>query len=207
VRSRILVVGFALIVALALVTGSVLLVEYAAAAASLLIVVTLLARKAPQWVRFSHAVARPSMGRFTRPGSGMTTYIADDVFAPALHGRPTDASRETRSPHETRREQRQSSNVDQVLDNSFPASDPPSWTGAISHVAATSNRHHINERLVRRIRAEFLEMPGLCLTIEQAQRLWCLEPRTCEALLKSLIDSRFLRRTDRGLFALCTPHG
>ena len=50
-------------------------------------------------------------------------------------------------------------------------------------------------------------MPGLCLTIEQAQRLWSLEPRTCEALLKSLIDSRFLRRTDRGLFVLRRPRG
>jgi hypothetical protein len=79
-----------------------------------------------------------------------------------------------------------------------------SWTDAISRVAATSN---VNERLVRRIRAEFLEMPGLCLTFEQAQRFWSLEPRMCEALLNSLIDSRFLRRTDRGLFVLCTPRG
>lgn len=45
-RSRMVVVGFALVVALALVTESVLLVGYAAAAASLLIVVTLLVRKA-----------------------------------------------------------------------------------------------------------------------------------------------------------------
>ena len=103
--------------------------------------------------------------------------------------------------------QRPSPNVDQVLDDSFPASDPPSWTGAISRVAGRSERHHGNERLARRIRAEFLEMPGLCLTIEQAQRLWCLEPPTCKALLKSLIDSRFLRRNDRGLFVLCTPRG
>jgi hypothetical protein len=71
----------------------------------------------------------------------------------------------------------------------------------------TSVRPQVNERLVRRIRAEFLEMPGLCLTIEQAQRLWSLEPRTCEALLQSLIDSRFLRRTDRGLFTLRRPRG
>jgi hypothetical protein len=70
-----------------------------------------------------------------------------------------------------------------------------------------SVRPQVNERLVRRIRAEFLEMPGLCLTSEQAQRLWSLEPRTCEALLRSLIDSRFLRRTDRGLFTLRRPRG
>jgi hypothetical protein len=95
--------------------------------------------------------------------------------------------------------------VDQVLDDSFPASDPPSWTGAISRVAGRSERHHGNERLARRIRAEFLERPGLCLTIEQAQRLWSLDPATCEALLKSLTNSRFLRRTDRGLFVLRSP--
>ena len=45
-RSRIVVVGFSLIVALALGTGSVLLLGYAAAAASLLVIVTLLVREA-----------------------------------------------------------------------------------------------------------------------------------------------------------------
>ena len=43
---RRIVMAFALIVALALMTGSVLLVGYAAAAASLLIIVTLLVKKA-----------------------------------------------------------------------------------------------------------------------------------------------------------------
>jgi hypothetical protein len=46
VRDRIVVVGLALAVALALVTGSVLLLGYAAATASVLIIVTLLLRKA-----------------------------------------------------------------------------------------------------------------------------------------------------------------
>ena len=45
-RSRIVIGGLALTVALALVTGSVLLIGYATAAASLLIIVTLLVRKA-----------------------------------------------------------------------------------------------------------------------------------------------------------------
>src|SRR5690348_1070594 len=98
------------------------------------------------------------MDRFTRPGGGMTTYVI------GVQKRPTNESAKARSEHETRREQRQSPNVDQVLDDSFPASDPPSWTGAISRVAGSSNRHLINDGLLRRIRAEFLEMPGLCLT-------------------------------------------
>jgi len=50
-------------------------------------------------------------------------------------------------------------------------------------------------------------MPGLCLTIEQAQRLWSLEPDQCKALQRSLIDSRVLRRTERGLLVLRRPIG
>jgi hypothetical protein len=128
------------------------------------------------------------------------TFVTDGTIMPGL----TNGSRETRAQNDTPREQGQSSNVDRVLGDSFPASDPPSWTGAISRIAWRSNS---NERLIRRIRTDFLEMPGLCLTTEQAQRLWGLEPQLCEALLNSLIDSRFLRRTDGGLFVLSTPRG
>lgn len=137
----------------------------------------------------------------------MTTHLIDkaaDVGA-SQRERRMKASAETRSQQERRWEQRPTPNVDRALDGSFPASDPPSWTSSISRVPSTSERQPGNERLVGRIRAEFLEMPGLCLTSEQAQRLWSLESRTCEALLKSLIDSRFLRRTDRGLFVLRRP--
>ena len=45
-KSRMVLVGFVFVVALALVTGNVLLVTYAAVLASLLTIVTLLARKA-----------------------------------------------------------------------------------------------------------------------------------------------------------------
>lgn len=134
----------------------------------------------------------------------MTTHVihkAVDANA-GQQERRLKASTETRAEDERLRERRPAPKVDQVLDDSFPESDPPSWTTLISRVASTPERQSSNERLVREIRAEFLEMPGLCLTIEQAQRLWCLEARMCEALLTSLIDSRFLHRTDRGLFVL-----
>lgn len=111
-------------------------------------------------------------------------------------GRRTDAERQRRD--ETSR------NVDVVLEDSFPASDPPSWPGGISRVRDTPHRVHHLEPLLRRVRAEYQEMPGLSLTLSQAQRLWSLERRTCEALLRTLIDSQFLRRTDRGLFVRCT---
>lgn len=51
-----------------------------------------------------------------------------------------------------------------------------------------------------RVRGEYLEMPGLCLTQAQAQRLWGLDTRACEAVLHELIDAEFLRRAADGTF-------
>jgi hypothetical protein len=45
------------------------------------------------------------------------------------------------------------------------------------------------------IRAEYLEVPGLSLTREQAQRLWGLDSVRVEALLTALVDVKFLRCT------------
>jgi hypothetical protein len=54
--------------------------------------------------------------------------------------------------------------------------------------------------VVRRIRGEFLEMPGLRLTSEQAQRLWRLDETACDAVLGALVDAHFLARTRDGAF-------
>jgi hypothetical protein len=48
---------------------------------------------------------------------------------------------------------------------------------------------------LQRIRAEYLEIPGLRLTKPQVQRLWALDPARCDALLETLIDVKFLTRT------------
>ena len=53
---------------------------------------------------------------------------------------------------------------------------------------------HITDWL-QLVRAEYLEMPGLSLTIQQVQRLWGLDPVTAEAVLAALVDVKFLRRT------------
>jgi len=45
------------------------------------------------------------------------------------------------------------------------------------------------------IRAEYLEMPRLRLTRLQAQRLWALDPSTCDALLTALVNVGFLTCT------------
>jgi hypothetical protein len=54
--------------------------------------------------------------------------------------------------------------------------------------------------LLGRIRGEYLEMPGLKLTLAQAQRLWGLDRTLCEAALAALEEGRFLRRTLGGAF-------
>ena len=57
-----------------------------------------------------------------------------------------------------------------------------------------------DEQLLRRIRGEYSEMPGLRLTCEQAQRLWGLDAVTCARLLKNLVDTRFLQRSPDGRY-------
>jgi hypothetical protein len=52
--------------------------------------------------------------------------------------------------------------------------------------------------VVERIRSEFLEMPGLQLTMPQAARLWGLEISACEQVVEVLVQSAFLRRTGSG---------
>ena len=48
--------------------------------------------------------------------------------------------------------------------------------------------------LLNRVRSEFIEMPGLRLRIEQAQRLWNLDRANCEMVLRSLVEANFLRQ-------------
>lgn len=60
----------------------------------------------------------------------------------------------------------------------------------------------VQDDVLRRARAEYLEMPGLRLTRAQAQRLWGLDPRTCEQLLAALTETRFLAQTRDGSFVL-----
>jgi hypothetical protein len=55
-------------------------------------------------------------------------------------------------------------------------------------------------RCLERIRGEYLEMPGLSLTEQQAERLWGFDPTVCQALLDALAQSGFLRRTANGTY-------
>ena len=55
--------------------------------------------------------------------------------------------------------------------------------------------------LITRIRAEFLEMPGLQLTLSQAQRLCGGDRGSCEAALHALVDEHFLCLQSGGRYA------
>jgi hypothetical protein len=57
--------------------------------------------------------------------------------------------------------------------------------------------------LSTRIRAEYLEMPGLRLTIPQAQRLCGGERASCKEALDRLVEQRFLYQDD-GAYARVT---
>jgi hypothetical protein len=52
--------------------------------------------------------------------------------------------------------------------------------------------------LVDLIRSEYEEMPGLCLTRAQVQRLWLLDPAACDNVLRALVDAGYLRLTPSG---------
>lgn len=61
----------------------------------------------------------------------------------------------------------------------------------------------LDENLLRRVRAEFREVPGLRLTVAQAQRLWGLDRSTCEAVLGRLTETQVLSQgADGRVFAV-----
>jgi|EndMetStandDraft_9_1072997.scaffolds.fasta_scaffold17597_3 hypothetical protein len=54
--------------------------------------------------------------------------------------------------------------------------------------------------LITLVRSEYREMPGLSLTLEQAQRLWSLDRPTCVMLFERLVEMGVLRTTKRGRY-------
>jgi hypothetical protein len=58
--------------------------------------------------------------------------------------------------------------------------------------------------LLKRIRAEYLEMPGLRLKVEQAQRLCGVERAACQRVLDMLVEMKFLCVKPDGAYARLT---
>ena len=58
-----------------------------------------------------------------------------------------------------------------------------------------------HDKLLNRIRSEFLEMPGQRLTRGQAQRLYGIDELQCQRALDTLVDTRFLCVKPDGTYA------
>jgi hypothetical protein len=54
------------------------------------------------------------------------------------------------------------------------------------------------ETLVARIKSEFNESPGMCLTLRQGARLWGIPPEECARVVDRLVQEDFLRWTRNG---------
>jgi len=54
--------------------------------------------------------------------------------------------------------------------------------------------------LTRQIEAEYAEMPGLCVTLPQATRLWAVDRTTCQTAFDQLVARGVLRTTTKGRF-------
>jgi hypothetical protein len=59
----------------------------------------------------------------------------------------------------------------------------------------------VMQETIERLRAEFLEMPGLRLTVEQVHRLCGVERRLCADVLDALVREEFLCLKSDGSYA------
>lgn len=60
--------------------------------------------------------------------------------------------------------------------------------------------HGSIRKLMEQVQAEYTEMPGLSVTLPQAQRLWAVDRQTCEEAFSRLMRRGVLRMTPKGRF-------
>lgn len=61
--------------------------------------------------------------------------------------------------------------------------------------AASGSNPSDSAHLTTLIRAEYIEMPGLSVTLAQAARLWNIDRHRCLHVLESLLNEGFLYRS------------
>ena len=66
------------------------------------------------------------------------------------------------------------------------------------------SRPLVDEPLLRRVVGEYLQMPGLPLTVAQAARLWGVDEPLCVMTLNALVERGFLLRRPKGRFGRLT---
>jgi hypothetical protein len=65
----------------------------------------------------------------------------------------------------------------------------------------------LDQRVLERLRAEYLEMPGMKLRIEQVQRLCGIDPTMCTLVLDALVTAGFLCLKSDGTYVRLTEGG
>ena len=70
----------------------------------------------------------------------------------------------------------------------------------ITSVSGESRVQEPLRHLMELVEAEYAEMPGLSVTLSQAQRLWAVDQGTCEEVFSRLVSSGVLRKTTKGQF-------
>ena len=67
-------------------------------------------------------------------------------------------------------------------------------------LARLDNDAETIRELTRRVRAEYADMPGLSITLVQAQRLLAADEPACAEVFQTLIKRGVLRRTAHGRY-------
>lgn len=67
---------------------------------------------------------------------------------------------------------------------------------AVELLPPSASAEEAQATMLVRLQGEFLEMPGLRLTLAQAARLWHLDLTTTSSLLQALVDNHFLTARD-----------
>jgi len=67
-------------------------------------------------------------------------------------------------------------------------------------VRGTSGGAPTRPQLVSMVMGSYREMPGLCLHLNQAARLFDIRPETCQLVLDHLVGEGKLRRLDDGQY-------
>ncbi len=83
-----------------------------------------------------------------------------------------------------------------ILEHGFVRADGETLVPREGATKDVSPRATLTEAMLHRICSEYIEMPGLCVTRKQAQRLWGLDEDACAKALQILVESKFLCETN-----------
>jgi hypothetical protein len=72
---------------------------------------------------------------------------------------------------------------------------------ALAHLSGEGDAAMNVDAVADRVRAEFVEMPGLSLTVRQASRLFGLDQDVCRVVVDRLVRTDFLRWSPTGAVA------